>query len=113
MAPEAEPYPPPSVTSRHGAMEPAPQAIRRLERDMVAAGWRARIQYAYGAMPHATTGRPLAAKPSWALRMERGGVGAVAVHRGGAWDMLYTWSALQPYRKFPTITEFRTATLEA
>jgi hypothetical protein len=110
--PEAKPYPAPAVTSRDGHMEPEPRALATLKRDMEAAGWRTLVQYAHGSMPHSKLGTPLAAKPSWALRMERGKVGAVAVHRGGAWDMLYTWSPDSFYRKLATITEFRAVVLE-
>lgn len=110
-APEPAPYPAPAVTSRDGVMEPAPSPITSLQRDMVAAGWRNIVQYAHGSMPHSVTGAPLTAHPSWALRAERGGVGAVAVYRGGKWDTMYTWSATVPYLKYPTITVFRTAVL--
>lgn len=109
--PEPEPYPAPSVTSRDGhPTDPLPRAMVALKRDMEAAGWRTLVQYAHGSMPHSTTGRPLEAKPSWALRMERAGVGAVAVYRE-KWNTLYTWSATEPHRKYPTITAFRTAVL--
>ena len=111
--PETEPYPAPAVSSRDGVMEPAPQPIVSLRRDMQAAGWSNMIQYALGSMPHSTTGRPLAPKPSWALRAERDGVGAVAVYRGGAWNTMYTWSSTVPYLKHPNITAFRSAVLEA
>lgn len=93
-------------------MEPAPRAMVKLKQDMEAAGWSTLVQYAHGSMPHAVTARPLAPHPSWALRLARGGVGAVAVYRGGSWDTMYTWSATVPYRKFPNITAFRTAVLE-
>lgn len=112
-APEPAPYPAPTVTSRDGVMEPAPRAMVKLKADMEAAGWRTLMQYAHGCMPHSTHGTPLAAKPSWALRMERDGFSAVAVYRGGAWDAMYTWSAEQPHRKAATITVFRERVLGA
>jgi hypothetical protein len=111
-APEEQPYPAPTITSRDGVFpDSPPRAFIALQMALHAAGWRTLVQYAHGSMPHSTTSRPLAAKPSWALRLERGGIGAVAVYRGGAWDALYTWSATQPHRKFPNITSFRAEVL--
>jgi hypothetical protein len=108
---EEQPYPASTVSSRDGAMVDPPRAFAALQAALGVAGWRTLVQYAHGSMPHSTTSRPLAAKPSWALRLERGGIGAVAVYRGGAWDTLYTWSATQPHRKFPNITGFRAEVL--
>lgn len=108
---EKQPFPAPTVSSRDGAMVDPPSAFLILKREMEAAGWRTLVQYAHGNMPHSKLGTPLAAKPSWALRLERHGIGAVAVYRGGAWDALYTWSATQPHRKFPNITSFRAEVL--
>jgi hypothetical protein len=110
--PEAAPYPAPSVSSLDGIFpDSPPSAFTALQMDMRAAGWKTRVQYAHGSMPHSTYGTPLKAKASWALRLERDGLSAVAVYRGDAWDTLYTWSATQTHRKFPNITDFRAAVL--
>lgn len=102
------PYPAPAVTSRDGVAEPGPpRAVATLQKQAEAAGWMTAIQYAHGCMAHGTTGRPLAARPSWALRMRKGDHGAVAVYRSGAWDTLYAWSSTTFYRRVPTITELR------
>jgi len=121
LAPPAgdrEPFPAPTVSSRDGVFpDSPPRALASLQMALHAAGWRTLVQYAHGNMPHSKLGSPLAAKPSWALRLEREGrengqsIGAVAVYRGGAWDALYTWSATQPHRKFPNITSFRAVVL--
>lgn len=105
--PEPEQYPEPSVTSLQGEMQPQPQPVKTLVRDMQQAGWTLMVQYAHGHMPHSTTGRPLAAQPSWAIRAYRGTWHAVAVYRGKAWDTLYTWSDQRTHAKARNVTEFR------
>ena len=109
---EKAPYPAPTVTSRQGAHKDAPAAFQALQRGLEAAGWRTLVQYAHGSMPHSRLGTPLAAKDSWALRMEHpDGRAACAAYRGGAWGSMFTWGNGATHHQHANITAFRAVVL--
>lgn len=109
---EKAPYPAPTVTSRQGLSPEPPSAFQALHGDMQAAGWRTLAQYAHGSMPHSKLGTPLAAKDSWALRLEHSdGRHACAVYRGGAWGSLFTWGNGATHHQHANITAFRAVVL--
>jgi hypothetical protein len=110
--PPAEPrelYPAPEVTSRDGVAGPEKRAVRDMVRAVGATGWAAKVTYAKGHVPHATTGRPGAEpRESLAVRMWRGDQRAVAVYvdhgAGWSWDTL--WILGEHPRKYPAVTAF-------
>jgi hypothetical protein len=87
-------HPEPAVDSRTaaagGSVHPQyPSAVLRLAEEALEAGWQVHRQYARGRTAHATTGKPLAERDSFALVFHGHPMtdrGAYAVHRGGAWD---------------------------
>src|SRR5690242_5567385 len=69
-----------------GGTPGVPEPVLKLQALAERAGWRSRVTYAVGYMPHATHGRPgVSPKASWALRMARGPFRAVAVQVEGSW----------------------------
>lgn len=106
---DLEKFPAPLVTSRDGQEDAhqKPGPVTDLAAYALAQGWNVEITYAEGWVPHATTGKPLGPKVSWALRLYRNGVAAVAVRRGDGWDTM--WVLGDPWRSFSTLGAFKEA----
>lgn len=90
----SEAYPSPEIGGR--AAEDAPAVVRNLAAAGSALGWRVRIQWARGSLPHATTGRPGRSEESWAVRFARqdpdgGRWGAWALRRSDTWPFVWMW----------------------
>lgn len=88
-----EPYPAPAVSSRDG-MQPAswPGPVLTMQAHAEAASWTVRRQYSRGRAPHGSTGRPLAEKGWYGLRMTCGARSAWLVHDGAKWDSMAMWA---------------------
>ncbi len=88
-----DPHPAPEVSSRDeepgGALYPS--AVLKMAQRAREAGWDVVQQYARGAFPHATTGRPTAVRDSYALRMRHLSTGALAVmvYRDKGWSSVW------------------------
>ena len=107
--PEPEPYPAPALTSDMPSDQKPSAPAAALLSLAVAHGWTGTITHAHGNPPHATHGRPLAAKASEAVRLGRGQQRAVAVRMGGSWTSLWTWSPSQFFTRHATLEAFKMA----
>ncbi len=111
VAPPAEPFPAPLITSEDGVDGPLKTAVADLERMAKVFGWSGRITYAKGWVMN-QYGRP-GAEPrgNLAVRLARGRERAVATYQEGSsswtWDMLYLLAAGQAPRKATTLAEFQ------
>lgn len=109
--PEAEPFPAPSVTSADPIPDEAvkPGPVADLEVFAQSVGWATHTAYAYGCMPHATHGTPLAPRASWSVKMARGTERAVAVRRGDDWDSFWYWSPVVFFTQASGLGTFKEA----
>ncbi len=107
--PEIQNYPAPVVTSRDGGAPEAPAPFAKLAGRAKGAGWAVRAQYAVGCIPHATTGRPGPARPSYALVATRTGQRLVAVYQGQSkgfkWESMWALMEGLPMRRMNTVAE--------
>lgn len=91
-APERAPFPEPLVSSRDGwRADVMPGPVHDLVALAESRGWiTSEPQYAEGFTPHASHGTPSAKpKTSWAVRMRRGEMRAIAVRMDGSWTSLW------------------------
>lgn len=98
MAERIKAFPLPEVSSRE-EREPDPlypRPVWDLARAASACGWRVRMQWARGCLPHAATGVPGASQDSYAVRFSRehesgDSYSAFAVRRGSGWPFVWMW----------------------
>jgi hypothetical protein len=100
---KGEAYPAPSVTSRDAVLQdapPWPDPVRKLANESDRVGWRWKVAYAKGRMPHATTGRPGVERESWSVRFARGEWQGYAIYANKAWQsIMVTGRRLPPFGK--------------